>query len=122
VIRVFSLSYPPEGWSGSAADWRDFGEFIVSTRKLKRDILREKLDKSHQITVINAVKVFETVATLTQGGPAKASEVLLWTIYQEGFVFLHIGTASAMAVVFIVVLLTLLLIQTRILERQVHYS
>ena len=74
------------------------------------------------ITVINAVKVFETVATLTQGGPAKASEVLLWTIYQEGFVFLHIGTASAMAVVFIVVLLTLLLIQTRILERQVHYS
>lgn len=74
------------------------------------------------ITVINAVKVFETVATLTQGGPAKASEVLLWTIYQEGFVFLHIGTASAMAVVFIVVLLTLLLIQTRLLERQVHYS
>ena len=74
------------------------------------------------ITVINAVKVFETVATLTQGGPAKASEVLLWTIYQEGFVFLHIGTASAMAVIFIVVLLTLLLIQTRILERQVHYS
>jgi multiple sugar transport system permease protein len=74
------------------------------------------------ITVINAVKVFETVATLTQGGPGKASEVLLWTIYQEGFVFLHIGTASAMAVIFIVVLLTLLLIQTRILERQVHYS
>ena len=74
------------------------------------------------ITVINSVKVFETVATLTQGGPGKASEVLLWTIYQEGFVFLHIGTASAMAVIFIVVLLTLLLIQTRILERQVHYS
>jgi multiple sugar transport system permease protein len=74
------------------------------------------------ITVINAVKVFETVATLTQGGPGKSSEVLLWTIYQEGFVFLHIGTASAMAVIFIVVLLTLLLIQTRILERQVHYS
>jgi multiple sugar transport system permease protein len=74
------------------------------------------------ITVINAVKVFETVATLTQGGPGKASEVLLWAIYQEGFVFLHIGTASAMAVIFIVVLLTLLLIQTRILERQVHYS
>jgi len=74
------------------------------------------------ITVVNAVKVFETVATLTQGGPAKASEVLLWTIYQEGFVFLHIGTASAMAVVFILVLLSLLLIQTRILERQVHYS
>jgi len=74
------------------------------------------------ITVINAVKVFETVATLTQGGPAKASEVLLWNIYQEGFIFLHIGTASAMAMVFIAVLLVLLLIQTRVLEKQVHYS
>ncbi len=74
------------------------------------------------ITVINAVKVFETVATLTQGGPAKATDVLLWSIYQEGFVYLHIGTASAMAVIFILVMLVLLLIQTRVLEREVHYS
>jgi len=74
------------------------------------------------ITMINAVKVFETVATLTQGGPSKASEVLLYTIYKEGFVYLHIGVASAMAVVFVAVLLLLLLIQTKVLEKQVHYS
>ncbi len=74
------------------------------------------------ITIINAVKVFETVATLTEGGPAHGSDVLLWAIYQEGFVYLHVGTASAMAVVFIAVLLVLLLIQTRALERRVHYT
>ena len=74
------------------------------------------------ITMINAVKVFETVATLTQGGPSKASEVLLYTIYKEGFVYLHIGVASAMAIVFVGVLLVLLLIQTKVLEKQVHYS
>ena len=74
------------------------------------------------ITVINAVKVFETVATLTQGGPARASEVLLWTIYQEGFVFLHVGAASAMAVIFIAVLLVLIVLQTRALDRRVHYT
>ena len=74
------------------------------------------------ISVINAVKVFETVATMTQGGPAKASETLLWVIYQEGFVYLHIGTASAMAVVFIAVLLFLLVLQTRVLDKQVHYG
>jgi len=74
------------------------------------------------ISVINAVKVFETVATLTQGGPAKASETLLWVIYQEGFVYLHVGTASAMAVVFIALLLVLLVIQTRVLDKQVHYG
>ena len=48
--------------------------------------------------------------------------MLLWVIYQEGFVYLHVGTASAMAVVFIAVLLVLLLIQTRALERRVHYT
>lgn len=74
------------------------------------------------ISVINAVKVFETVATLTQGGPAKASDTLLWVIYQEGFVYLHIGSASAMAVVFIALLLFLLVIQTRVLDKQVHYG
>lgn len=74
------------------------------------------------ISVINSVKVFETVAALTQGGPAKASEVLLWSIYQEGFVYLHIGTASAMAVVFVAVLLVLILVQTRVLERRVQYQ
>ena len=74
------------------------------------------------ISVINAVKVFETVATLTQGGPAKASETLLWVIYQEGFVYLHVGTASAMAVVFIALLLFLLVVQTRVLDKQVHYG
>jgi len=74
------------------------------------------------ISVINAVKVFETVAALTQGGPAKSSDVLLWSIYQEGFVYLHIGSASAMAVVFVAVLLVLIIAQTRIQERRVQYQ
>jgi multiple sugar transport system permease protein len=74
------------------------------------------------ISIINAVKVFETVATLTQGGPSKASEVLLWTIYQEGFVYLHVGSASAMAVVFIAVLTVLLFLQTKALDKRVHYT
>lgn len=74
------------------------------------------------ITMINAVKVFETVMTLTQGGPAKASEVLLWTIYQEGFVFLKLGSASAMAAIFVAVLLVLIVLQTRVMDRKVHYG
>jgi multiple sugar transport system permease protein len=74
------------------------------------------------ISVVNAVKVFETVGTLTQGGPNKASEVLLWTIYQEGVVYLRVGYASAMTVVFLAVLVVLMLVQYRILDRRVHYA
>jgi multiple sugar transport system permease protein len=74
------------------------------------------------ISVINAVKVFETVSTITQGGPNRASEVLLWTIYQEGFVYLRVGYASAMTVVFLAILMVLMVLQYRALDRRVHYT
>lgn len=74
------------------------------------------------ISVISSVKVFETVKTLTEGGPNKASEVLLFTIYQEGFVYLRIGYASAMTVVFLAILIVLMMIQYRVLDRKVHYA
>lgn len=74
------------------------------------------------ISVINAVKVFETVKTLTEGGPNKSSEVLLFTIYQEGFVYLRVGYASAMTVIFLAVLVVMMFIQYRLLDREVHYT
>ena len=74
------------------------------------------------ISVINSVKVFETVKTLTEGGPNKASEMLLFTIYQEGFVYLRVGYASAMTVVFLAILVVLMILQYRFLDRQVHYT
>ena len=74
------------------------------------------------ISIINAVKVFETVKTLTEGGPNKASEVLLFTIYREGFVYLRVGYASAMTMVFLAVLVVLMVAQYRLLDREVHYG
>ncbi|OQP85123.1 ABC transporter permease [Rhizobium rhizosphaerae] len=74
------------------------------------------------ISIINAVKVFETVKTLTEGGPNKASEVLLFTIYREGFVYLRVGYASAMTMVFLAVLVVLMIAQYRLLDREVHYG
>ena len=40
------------------------------------------------ITAIRAFQVFDTVQVLTDGGPNKASEVLLHTIYAEAFNYL----------------------------------
>ena len=74
------------------------------------------------ISIINAVKVFETVQTLTEGGPNRASEVLLFTIYREGFVYLRVGAASAMTVVFLLLLVGLMLLQYRIQDRRTHYA
>ena len=74
------------------------------------------------ITTIRAIRTFDTVATLTQGGPNKASELIVYTIYQEGFTFLRMGYAAAMTVVFLAVVLVLMLVQQRLMERRVHYG
>ncbi|QYU67607.1 sugar ABC transporter permease [Leptolyngbya sp. 15MV] len=74
------------------------------------------------ITMIRSIRTFDSVATLTQGGPNKASELIVWTIYQEGFSFLRMGYSAAVTAVFLVVVLALMLVQTRVIERRVHYG
>ncbi|MBR0665868.1 sugar ABC transporter permease [Roseomonas hellenica] len=74
------------------------------------------------ITAIRCLRVFDTVQALTRGGPNNASEVLLHTMYQEGFTYFRIGYSAAITVVFLGIVLVLMLVQTRILDRRVHYG
>jgi multiple sugar transport system permease protein len=74
------------------------------------------------ISMIRSLRVFDTVAVLTQGGPSKASEVLLFTMYQQGFTYLRLGYSAAITLVFLAVVLALMWVQTRVLDRRVHYA
>lgn len=74
------------------------------------------------IATIQSLQVFETVAVLTQGGPMRASEVLLYTLYKEGFQFFRIGYASALTVMFLAFILTITIIKVRWVEKRVHYA
>jgi multiple sugar transport system permease protein len=73
-------------------------------------------------TSITAFKVFDTVAVMTRGGPAGASEVLLYTIYLEGFQYFHTAYAAALTVVFLAFILVFSAIQAFVLDRRVHYA
>jgi multiple sugar transport system permease protein len=74
------------------------------------------------VCAIRALQVFDTVHVLTQGGSNKSTEVLLHTIYTEGFSFFRMGYASAMTVVFIGGIFLLTQIQHAALERRTHYA
>ncbi|WP_372022509.1 sugar ABC transporter permease (plasmid) [Tistrella mobilis] len=74
------------------------------------------------ITSIRSFQVFDTVHVLTKGGPNKATEVLLYTMYAEGFEFFRSGYAAAVAVVFLGFVLALTLVKIGVLDRKVHYS
>ena len=73
------------------------------------------------VTAARAFRVFETVATLTRGGPGFASDTLVYAMYREGFVYFKAGYASAVTMVFFAFVLTLTLVQFGVLERRVHY-
>ncbi len=70
------------------------------------------------ITAIRAFQVFDTVQVLTDGGPNKASEVLLHTIYSEAFGYFHVGYSAALVVVFLVFILALSAVRVFLLDRR----
>lgn len=74
------------------------------------------------IATMTALQVFETVTVLTQGEPGKATEVLMYTIYNEGFVFLRTNYAAALMCVFLLVLGVAIPLKIKLLDRKVHYS
>jgi multiple sugar transport system permease protein len=74
------------------------------------------------ITAIRSFQVFDTVQVLTEGGPSKSTEVLLYTMVQEGFSFLRTAYGAAITVVFLAFTLALTLAQTVLLDRRAHYG
>jgi multiple sugar transport system permease protein len=64
---------------------------------------------------IDALKTFDQIYVITGGGPGFATETLNIYIYRNAFEYLHIGYASAMLVVFflIVTAISMLLIRAR---------
>jgi multiple sugar transport system permease protein len=67
------------------------------------------------IRAIDAIKAFDTIFVITQGGPGTASETINIFLYLQAFAFYNIGYASAVVVVFFVIIiaLTLILLWTR---------
>ncbi len=74
------------------------------------------------ISGIRSFQVFDTVQVLTKGGPSKSTEVLIHTMYTEGFEFFRSGYAAALTVVFLLFVLALTLIKSRLADRGVHYT
>lgn len=72
------------------------------------------------IRTIDALKAFDTIYVITQGGPGNASETINIFLYLQAFAFYDMGYASAVVVVFfaIIMLLAALLLWTRERVRQ----
>jgi multiple sugar transport system permease protein len=69
------------------------------------------------IRTIDAVKAFDTIYVISQGGPGTASETINLYLYLQAFAFYNVGNASAVVVVFFVIILALALLLLHVRER-----
>lgn len=68
--------------------------------------------------VINCFKIFDLVQVMTAGGPGRATNVLVYQIYNEAFVKFKFGYASAISMVLFVIVLSITVIQFSWNQRQ----
>ncbi len=61
--------------------------------------------------VISCFKIYDVVAIMTEGGPGRATKMLVTYIYDEAFVKIRYGQASAISMVLLVIVLVVTIIQ-----------
>jgi sn-glycerol 3-phosphate transport system permease protein len=77
------------------------------------------------LIVVNMVyaffDTFGVVHATTEGGPAGATQILVYKVYQDGFIGLDLGGSAAQSVILMLIVIALTTIQFRYIERKVHY-
>ena len=77
------------------------------------------------LMVVNVVyAMFDTFGIIhatTQGGPAQATNTLVYKVYADGFVGLNLGSSAAQSVILMAIVVALTVVQFRFIERRVNY-
>jgi len=78
------------------------------------------------LLVVNTVyaffDTFGIIHSVTGGGPAKATETLVYKVYNDGFVNLNLGSSAAQSVILMIIVIGLTAFQFRFVEKRVHYG
>ncbi|GAA1217264.1 sugar ABC transporter permease [Rhodoglobus aureus] len=69
------------------------------------------------LRALDALKVFEYVFATTRGGPGTETQTIQYFTYQTGIQFFRLGEASSMAFVLLAIVLTLIILTFRRIER-----
>ncbi len=65
---------------------------------------------------------FGIVDTMTGGGPARATNLMVYKIFNDGFQGLDYSGAAAQSIILMFLVLALTVVQFRYIERKVHYT
>jgi multiple sugar transport system permease protein len=74
------------------------------------------------VGIIGSFQIFTVAYVATQGGPNNATLFYVLYLYNQGFQFLHMGYASALAWVLFVIILAFTFLQLGLARRWVYYE
>jgi multiple sugar transport system permease protein len=119
ILLAGLQSLPPEPFEAAAIDaagaWRTF-------RYITLPMLRPIMAVSVVIRSIDAFRTFDTVWTISGGGPARATELFSIYAYVESFQFLNLARGSAAAVIGAIIIIVFATVLYRLLNRFVEVS
>ena len=77
------------------------------------------------LLVVNVIyaffDTFGVIDAATQGGPSKATEILVFKVFHDGFKGQDFGSAAAQSVILMAIVITLTVVQFRYIEKKVSY-
>jgi sn-glycerol 3-phosphate transport system permease protein len=77
------------------------------------------------LLVVNVVysffETFGVIHTITSGGPQRATTILVYKVYADGFVGQDLGSSAAQSVILLIVVGLLTVVQFKYVEKRVHY-
>ncbi len=78
------------------------------------------------VTVMNIIyaffDTFGVIHTVTQGGPGGATNILVYKVYQDGFIGLNLGSSAAQSIVLMILIIVITVLQFKYVERKVQYT
>jgi multiple sugar transport system permease protein len=74
------------------------------------------------LSMIGSFQVFEQAYVMTQGGPVNATKTIVYYLYQEGFMYFHMGYASTIAYILFLIIVSITLVQFWLQRHWVHYE
>jgi multiple sugar transport system permease protein len=95
---------PTEPYEGAMIDGASFWQMF---RYITLPLITPFLFIAGMIRLIDALKSFDIIFAITQGGPGSASETINLYLYSVAFVYYDIGYGSAIALVFFVLIVML---------------
>ena len=120
VIYLAGLQNIPDSLYESAKI--DGANAVTKFLRITLPLLTPTLFFQLVIEMIASFKVFTEAYVITQGGPLKATHFYLWYFYQEAFMNNNQGYASALMVVYVILILTLTGIVRSTSKRWVYYE